>query len=166
MAVEKEMKDGGMPRWWSRPGKPYESWTRKKQPLMRSTVFPDGTEQSMVEGLKKQCGRQEEGKEQPGERLAEGTTDAYGAHISDCCEAGKGCCTRRILKAEPDFGTEKSLLETVILEADHEIFYPKFHCELNYIEYYWEALKKYDAGGTIYPRTLQVLIFGTGRDYL
>ena len=40
--------------------------------------------------------------------------------------------------------TEKSLLETVILEAGHEvIFYPKFHCELNYIEYYWGALKKY-----------------------
>lgn len=23
------------------------------------------------------------------------------------------------------------------------IFYPKLHCELNYTEYYWEALKKY-----------------------
>jgi len=36
------------------------------------------------------------------------------------------------------------LLETVILQAGHEvIFYPKFHCELNNIEYYWAALKRY-----------------------
>jgi len=36
------------------------------------------------------------------------------------------------------------MLETVILQAGHEVlFYPKFHCELNYIEYYWAALKRY-----------------------
>ena len=34
------------------------------------------------------------------------------------------------------------MLETIILEAGHEvIFYAKFHCEFNYIEYYWAALK-------------------------
>ena len=34
------------------------------------------------------------------------------------------------------------MLETIILEAGHGvIFYPKFHCKLNYIEYYWAALK-------------------------
>ena len=32
----------------------------------------------------------------------------------------------------------------VIRAAGHDvIFYPKFHCELNYIEYYWAALKQY-----------------------
>jgi transposase len=36
------------------------------------------------------------------------------------------------------------MLETVISQAGHEvIFYPKFHCELNYIEYYWAGLKRY-----------------------
>ena len=36
------------------------------------------------------------------------------------------------------------MLENIIIEAGHEvIFYPKFHCELNYIEYYWGALKRY-----------------------
>jgi hypothetical protein len=57
---------------------------------------------------------------------------------------GKGCCALRILEAEDDFRNEVSLLETVIRAAGHEvIFYPKFHCELNYIEYYWAALKRY-----------------------
>lgn len=59
------------------------------------------------------------------------------ARTADCCEVGKECCALRILEAQPDFATEKSLLETVILEAGYEvIFYSKFHCELNYIEYY------------------------------
>jgi hypothetical protein len=50
----------------------------------------------------------------------------------------------RILEAELDFRTEKSMLEHVIVQAGHEvIFYPKFHCELNYIEYYWAAVKRY-----------------------
>jgi len=36
------------------------------------------------------------------------------------------------------------MLETIILEAGHEvIFYPKYHCKLNYIEYYWAAVKRY-----------------------
>ena len=36
------------------------------------------------------------------------------------------------------------MLETVINATGHEvIFYPKFHCELNYIEYYWGAVKRY-----------------------
>ena len=54
------------------------------------------------------------------------------------------CCALRILEAELDFNNEVSLLETVVRGAGHEIFfYPKFHCEHNYIEYYWAALKRY-----------------------
>lgn len=35
-------------------------------------------------------------------------------------------------------------METVFLEAGHEaIFYPKFHCELSFTEYYQGTLKKY-----------------------
>ena len=42
------------------------------------------------------------------------------------------------------FLVQKSVLEKVILEAGHKyIFYSKFHCKLNFIEYFWEAVKKY-----------------------
>ena len=97
------------------------------------------------EGLKKQCGRpKKEKKSNFEERVFQETMEHYQARISDRCETGKDCCALRILEAQDDFKNEVSLLETVILQANHEvIFYPKFHCELNYIEYYWAELKRY-----------------------
>ncbi|CAG8802744.1 12433_t:CDS:1 [Cetraspora pellucida] len=54
----------------------------------------------------------------------------------------RDCCAIRILSLEPDFANQKSLLEEIVKEAGHKIiFYPKFHCELNYIESYWGAVK-------------------------
>ena len=45
---------------------------------------------------------------------------------------------------QPDFKNQKCALEEAILEAGHLcIFYPKFHCELNFIERYWGKAKKY-----------------------
>jgi len=39
---------------------------------------------------------------------------------------------------------KKSILETDINTASHEVILsPKFPCELNYIEYYWGAVKRY-----------------------
>jgi hypothetical protein len=68
----------------------------------------------------------------------------YEARTAGRCEIGKDCCHLRILEAQPDFLEEKSMLETVINAAGHEvIFYPKFHCELNNIEYYWGTVKRY-----------------------
>ena len=46
------------------------------------------------------------------------------------------------------------MLENTIIEAGHEvIFYAKFHCELNYIEYY--ALKRYTRANCQYSFSLQ-----------
>jgi len=68
----------------------------------------------------------------------------YETRTADRCETGKDCCALRILEVQQDFANEISLLEQVVHEAGHEvIFYPKFHCELNYIEYFWAAVKRY-----------------------
>ena len=60
------------------------------------------------------------------------------------CKKGKTCCAFRILEGQPDFMNEVSLLETTIRGLGHEcIFYPKFHCEFNFIEFFWAAVKRY-----------------------
>jgi len=90
--------------------------------------------------LHKQCGREKKAKRSGcsfSDHLFEETMEEYEARTIDHCEVGKACCALRILEAEPDFLAQKSLLETVINEAGHAaVFYPKIHCELNYIEYY------------------------------
>lgn len=54
------------------------------------------------------------------------------------------CCASRILELQPDFKAQRSLLvEIGEQEGQHVIFYPKFHCELNFIEMYWGASKRY-----------------------
>jgi hypothetical protein len=54
------------------------------------------------------------------------------------------CYARKIMSLQPDFLVQKSELKTVIEEVGHKcIFYPKFHCELNFIEMYWGAAKRY-----------------------
>jgi len=42
---------------------------------------------------------------------------------------------RNIMSQQPDFLAQKGQLEEIIVAAEYKIiFYPKFHCELNYIE--------------------------------
>jgi len=54
------------------------------------------------------------------------------------------CCAKRLLEVQPDFQEQRSLVQEVIEAAGHLcIFLPKFHCELNFIEYFWGAIKKY-----------------------
>ncbi|KIJ31065.1 hypothetical protein M422DRAFT_186398 [Sphaerobolus stellatus SS14] len=68
------------------------------------------------------------------------------------CEPGRtDCCCRKLLFTQPDFVNQKSHLEELITSRNHICdFYPKFHCELNFIEQYWGAAKlRYRAS----PRT-------------
>jgi hypothetical protein len=54
------------------------------------------------------------------------------------------CCAHYVLAAQKDFFNQKPILQEVIEGLGHKvIFYSKFHCELNYIEIYWEAAKCY-----------------------
>jgi hypothetical protein len=56
------------------------------------------------------------------------------------------CCCKTILAQQPDFRVlaQKSLVQEVVEAAGHLcIFLPKFHCKLNFIEFFWGAVKKY-----------------------
>ena len=47
------------------------------------------------------------------------------------------CCARRIISLESDFIVQKGALYEIISKVGYKcIFYPKFHCELNFIEMY------------------------------
>jgi hypothetical protein len=49
-----------------------------------------------------------------------------------------------LLDSQPDFAGQKSWLEEICINAGHlSIFFPKFHCEFNWIERYWGEAKKY-----------------------
>src|SRR6266542_6726992 len=54
------------------------------------------------------------------------------------------CYARQIISLESDFLAQKETIEELITKAGHKcIFYPKFHCKLNFIERYWGVSKKY-----------------------
>ncbi|GES96660.1 hypothetical protein RCL_jg14675.t1 [Rhizophagus clarus] len=54
------------------------------------------------------------------------------------------CYARQVISLEPDFLAQKGAIEELIENAGHKcIFFPKFHCELNFIERYWDAAKRY-----------------------
>ena len=115
-----------------------------KQPKMKDTVFGSNNQrQSMVNEKGEPKGMKQ--------ILIERGLWREGLH-ADCqlCKdkiddiTRTDCCARRILSLQPDFLAQKSALEEVIMEAGHKcIFYPKFHCELNFIERYWGAAKRY-----------------------
>ena len=55
---------------------------------------------------------------------------------------GGDCCAVAILSAQEDFKSAPSRLQEIVEEAGHTfLLYPKFHCELNWIEYYWGCCK-------------------------
>jgi hypothetical protein len=61
-----------------------------------------------------------------------------------CTTDSTDCCAHRIIERQPDFAQQQSLVQEVIETAGHLcIFLPKFHCELNFIEYFWGSVKKW-----------------------
>ena len=58
------------------------------------------------------------------------------------CDQSGTCCGRAVLRNQPDFKAQKCWLEEIVASAGHEsIFFPKFHCELNFIERVWSVAK-------------------------
>lgn len=65
-------------------------------------------------------------------------------HDFKCPPNHTDCCCRHVLYLQPDFISQKSQLEELIESCSHICnFYPKYHCELNFIEQYWGATKKH-----------------------
>jgi hypothetical protein len=59
-----------------------------------------------------------------------------------CPKGRTDCCCRRILYSEPDFVNQKSRLEEHCEARGYQvIFFPKYHCELNFIEQCWGYAK-------------------------
>jgi hypothetical protein len=57
---------------------------------------------------------------------------------------GHSCCARQLLSCQPDFKNQKCRLHEAIEERGHIcLFFPKFHCEINWIEYRWGRAKWY-----------------------
>jgi hypothetical protein len=59
------------------------------------------------------------------------------------------CCARRLLASQPDFVNQKCEIEERIAQFPgsegryQAMYYPKFHCELNHIEFFWCHSKRY-----------------------
>jgi hypothetical protein len=52
------------------------------------------------------------------------------------------CCCWRLLFSQLDFVNQKSQVQELVESRGHLCnFYPKYHCELNFIEQYWGAAK-------------------------
>lgn len=63
---------------------------------------------------------------------------------SECESIEENCCARSVLAAERDFLAQKGRLQEELEALNQKIiFYPKFHCELNFIEKFWCATKWY-----------------------
>ncbi|PBK83278.1 hypothetical protein ARMGADRAFT_1048481 [Armillaria gallica] len=60
------------------------------------------------------------------------------------CPVGRtDCCCRRVLYCQPDFVNQKSILQEHCTARGYEVVYfPKFHCELNFIEQCWGYAKR------------------------
>jgi transposase len=70
--------------------------------------------------------------------------------LRGACESAKDhaadnrCCCKRLLGSQPDFASEVSALQRIVSAGLHLcVFLAKYHCELNFIERYWGASKKY-----------------------
>jgi len=86
--------------------------------------------------------------------------------LKGACSSAKACtsncCCAKVLSAQADFLEERSALQhlveervqlvgTSMITSRHICFFlPKFHCELNWIERYWGASKRYARSHCLY----------------
>ncbi|KAF7343545.1 hypothetical protein MSAN_01975000 [Mycena sanguinolenta] len=99
------------------------------QKVVQRMVLPDGQPKGMKLVL------EERGLLRPSLKMKCDTGTCDGSHL---------CCGRAILSHQPDFLEQKSLVQETIERLGHQcLFLPKYHCELNFIEFFWGAVKRY-----------------------
>ena len=118
-----------------------------KQHLMRQTTWVNGIHQELIfsedHAIEKLRGKAK------GIKLVLEERGLWRAGLTlDCrvkCSPTKlDCCARKIMANQPDFLHQKCMLEELIAGAGQMIiFYPKLHCELNFIESFWGSSKRY-----------------------
>lgn len=68
----------------------------------------------------------------------------HGKCSSKCKTGATESCDQCILQYKLNFQEQRPLIQEIIEAARHTcIFLPKFHCELNFIEFFWGRVKKY-----------------------
>lgn len=85
-------------------------------------------------------------------RLKKGNSSRFNLRCKECTKAQKedpdrhtrtDCCALRLLISQPDFQEQLSQLEERLTEHGITVFFfPKYHCELNYIEFLWGYSKR------------------------
>ncbi|GBC21156.2 hypothetical protein RIR_jg24235.t1 [Rhizophagus irregularis DAOM 181602=DAOM 197198] len=123
------------------------------QPKMRDTYWgPDNQLQSMVfsdDHPNEKLRGQPKGLRQILQERKKWPNGGLMLECKECKEKNDdenriNCCARRVMSLEPDFLAQKGAIAEIIEKAGHKcIFYPKFHCELNFIERYWGAAKRH-----------------------
>ena len=129
-----------------------------KQEVLRPGRFADGSEQPMVFRLDHPLAGQPKGLKQVLEERGfdvEGLKRKCGNKEVDTTRGPMStCCALHCMASQPDFRAQKSILEETILQAGHIcLFLPKYHCELNPIESYWGASKRYARANCDYSFT-------------
>ena len=102
---------------------------------IQSMVMPDGSPKGL------QIVLQERGLWRPKLRVQYRRPD--GKKNKECLNGGT-CCARALIAKEEDFKAQRSRLEEEVELKGHMVcFLLKYHCELNFIEYYWGVAKRY-----------------------
>ncbi|KAF8588218.1 hypothetical protein K439DRAFT_1645622 [Ramaria rubella] len=127
------------------PNGPKADWTHHKDGLrMRYASFADGTPQCLYFPVEHPMPGWFKGMEVIIKERGQWPDNGLNTQCPGfkCEPNSRDCCCRRLLFTAPDFVAQKSYLEEYITSRGHICdFYPKFHCELNFIEQYWGAAK-------------------------
>lgn len=115
----------------------YNPTTGQIQPMQDTNGIQKGMETILKEqklwryGLKAQC------------RIDNPDKTKKTKHILNpqCLTGYQNCCARGILSGQDDFKAQRSQIQEVIEDAGHSVlFYPKFHCELNWYVHFINIL--------------------------